>query len=286
MSDPIQGELSVPDDRRAMTTTPTSNVEHISNMLAAALDKGISPESLEKLVMLQERVMAKQAEAEFNAALLDFQSECPIIGKSREVDTGKYRYTYAELSHIVHTVRPLLRAYGLSFSFDSNMIDGRVEVKCIVSHIAGHSKVTNFAAPVDTNARMNDTQKVASAITYARRYALVLALGLTVGDDDDGRYAMPDEKPNPARNDKAPRAATRGQRAQPVTYEQVRALIDEWKRVIATEADANNPAAFGEWVAFICKREFQVLARRTDTNAMSHWTQEDLAQCQAAIKEA
>lgn len=284
MSDIIEGELSVPTERGL--STPARHTENVANMLATALDRGMSPEALEKLVMLQERVMAKQAEAEFNAALLDFQGDCPIIGKSRTVDTGKYSYDYAELSHIVHAVRPLLKAYGLSFSFDSDMDSGKVTVRCIISHVGGHSKVTTFSAPVDTSARMNDTQKVASAITYARRYALVLALGLTIGEDDDGRAlgnGGPPEQPLPPRNKSAPRSEPRGQRA-PVPHSVVANIFRGWQQFVAP--GCKDLAEFQSWVAFATDRDFAFDAKVAGTDHMTYWTSEDVRRCHVALAAA
>lgn len=221
----------------------------VDNMLTAAIDKGISPEALERLVALRERIMAQEAETAFTSALLAFQHVCPLIGKSREVDTGKYRYKYAELSHIVSVIQPLLREHGLSFSFDAEGPAEAVVVVCVIRHVGGHSTRTRFPAKIDADSRMNATQKVASAITYARRYALVLALGLTVGDfDDDGRGG-PQEHENPSRNDSAPKNQPRDRREKPITKDDVAQLYKAWAALHAKSGADKDAliAAFTTW---------------------------------------
>lgn len=265
---------------------PGEQVASVGNLLQLAVDKGVTPEALEKLVYLQERVMAKQAEADFTEALLNFQFACPLIGKSREVNAGPYKYKYAELAHIVDVIRPTLREHGLSFAFDSEGDASAIIVICILRHVAGHSTRTRFPAKIDPSSKMNDTQKVASAITYARRYALVLALGLTIGEDDDGRTPPP-EHPQPERNEQTPRTAPRGQRFKPtVTVESVTALAKNWKGLIATDDEASDPDGFVKWVVRVCGRQFDPRACEKGSTLLLQWTQDDLAKCHAELRAA
>jgi hypothetical protein len=252
-----------------------SQAEAVCNLLAAAIDRGMAPESLEKLVALQERVMAKQAEMAFHKAMQGFQSETTALGKSREVDTGKYKYKYAELSYIADMIRPGLDKHGLSFTFDSKIENGNVLVNCIIAHIDGHSKVTQFMAPIDPSARMNDTQKVASAVTYARRYALVLALGLVVGEfDDDGRESYPQVD----RDQTAPKQQPRAQRPPKpdrgfVTADLIKTLHSDWT------AFYGEAETFPEWVQRVAKRTFAV-------NKAAEWTWADFDACDAVRNDA
>jgi hypothetical protein len=119
---------------------------------------------------------------------------------------------------------------------------------------------------------MNDTQKVASAITYARRYALVLALGLTIGEDDDGRQG-PEQYDNAPRRQDAPRAQPRAQRQKPVTKEEVLQLHKEW--CIANPGD-QLPNAFPEFI-------FRTVGREFNPKATAEWTRDDLNRCFRAL---
>jgi hypothetical protein len=151
------------------------------NLIALAIEKGADVDSLSKLMDLQERQMAKQAEQLYNRAITGFQSKLQPISKNKDSYVG----SYATLDHIAKSIAPLLAEYELSYSFESEIKDGIVEVVCQISHIDGHSRTAKFTAPIDKAAKVNDMQKTASALSYARRYALQLALGITTTDEDD-----------------------------------------------------------------------------------------------------
>ena len=173
-----------------MPVVPVSDGVAVMAMLQAAVGSGASPETLEKLVALQERIMAKQAEMDFNRAMHCFQVSCPPIGKNRTAGSGSFTYDYATLDHIASTIAPIMQKCGLSYSFESSIEEGAVRASCTIKHVGGHSSIAHFSAPIDRSAKMNDMQKTASALSYARRYALILALGLTTGEmDDDGNAA-------------------------------------------------------------------------------------------------
>ncbi len=161
----------------------------VAQLLALAVEKGLGVEGLEKLVALQERVMARQAESAMAAAMAEFQRRCPSIKKTStaRVTTaggGTYSYTYAELDEIAQTVNPLLADLGLSYTWDSEMTDTMHTCRCTLRHAAGHQVTSSFTCPIDTTAKMNGTQKAGAALTYARRQSLISVLGLTTTDPD------------------------------------------------------------------------------------------------------
>lgn len=185
----MSANLAVKHDEQALV--PVSQAAAVMSMLQSAVEKGASPESLAKLVDLQERIMAKQAEMDFNQAMHSFQVECPPISKNKKAGSGSFTYNYATLDHIASTIAPILQKNGLSYSFESTLTENSVEAVCNIKHVGGHSSSAKFSAPIDRNAKMNDMQKAASALSYARRYALILALGITTGEiDDDGHSVV------------------------------------------------------------------------------------------------
>lgn len=196
-----------------------ARVDHVSgtlSMIKTALDKGIDAEGLGKLLDLQDRVLAKQAEADFADAKRRFQAKCPIITKNRTADIRKkdggssHSYTFADLAHVAASIQPLLNEFGFSYSFNQTHNDkGMIEVACIVRHVSGHKESTTFTAPSDSAAAMSSAQKYAAATTFARRYALVLAFGLPIGEDNDGREPEHDK---PDQRKGAPKPAPRDQR--------------------------------------------------------------------------
>lgn len=178
------GDLTAPND------------VSVTDLIRAAIGSGLGPDGIAKLVELQERIQDRQAEREFAQALLAFQNECPVIHKNKTAEVvskrtgGKFSYDFASLDYLAATIRPHLDRHGISYSFDCAIADGIMTVKTILRHVGGHREVTSFSAPIDKEALMNESQKVASASSYARRYGLMLALGIaTGGEDDDGRKA-------------------------------------------------------------------------------------------------
>lgn len=164
----------------------------VEQMLLAGIEKGLTPEGIEKLVDLKLKLESIRAENEFNAAMVAFQSECPSIDKNRAAKDrhGKVMYSYSDLDHIKHTIQPILAKHGLSVSDDAKFTENAVEAVATAYHIGGHRRSSTFRAPIGGTDMMSNMQKSASALSFARRYALIQVLGLTTGDrDDDGQTA-------------------------------------------------------------------------------------------------
>lgn len=178
-----------PAESQAVVAAPTSE---IGNLLMLAMQGGVSVETIERLVALKERAEARSAAAEMNSALAQFQAECPHIRKTSTAEIvtnsgGKYGYRYAELDEIARTIRPLLIKHGLAYSWDMETQNDRILCTCILRHVGGHQLTAKFGTPTSTKSAMSDQQKVAAALTYARRQSLVQVLGLTMTDpDNDG----------------------------------------------------------------------------------------------------
>lgn len=181
---------AVPATSISAQSTSTS----VDGLLAMAVEQGVPVETLERLLAMRTQLKAESAREAFLEALSAFQAECPVIAKGRSAGTGSYVYRYAPLEDIVHAIAPLLRKFGLSYRFDTAFEAGErgqaQVVTCIVHHRDGHSERSEFRTPIDNGARMNVMQQAASAQTYGKRYALLAALGIVVGgEDDDGQGA-------------------------------------------------------------------------------------------------
>jgi hypothetical protein len=255
-----------------MGLAPAEQTIRVANLLEMAVEKGMDPTALEKLVALHERIMDREAESQFNAAMQAFQSECPVIGKTSVADTGRYKYTFASLDHVAESIRPYTDKHGFSYSFDSAIDANFVKVTCIVAHIGGHKRRNDFSAPIDTKAAMNDTQKYASAVSYGQRYALKLAFGLSFGDDDDAKQLHP----NPEPKADAPKTETRGTRKsspEGVTAKQVGDAVTEWKTFAKDDS-------FDAWKVFVLKETGRMFNPKQSTE----WTLADLRAVHAAIQ--
>jgi hypothetical protein len=122
------------------------------------------------------------------------------VPKGRTADTGKYRYTYADLGDLLGMARPILTAHGLGVLQPVTVEPGSSDV-LIYTTILHESGQFITLAPLRMTAG-STPQATGSAITYGRRYALLAALGLAA-EDDDGQQAS-----QPQRKTQAPRPST------------------------------------------------------------------------------
>jgi len=117
---------------------------------------------------------------ELAKSLVKFHSE---MGKvSKDAKNPFYKNKYASLSNIIEAVTKPLNDNGLSI----------VQMPCneglttMLVHESGEWISSTSSTPVKDN---TDPQKLGSAITYARRYALGAILSLNIDEDDDGQRA-------------------------------------------------------------------------------------------------
>lgn len=192
MSDTTENGLIVRDDRPVMLApTPAEQISALT-LIDKAVSAGLPVEALDRLMDLQDRIDAKEAERQFNMAISSFQAACPPIIKRKEMRTGNAISYYAPLGDIVEQIKDTLAEHRLSFRFRvEDLDDGGIRVTCIVAHALGHSESTSMRGNADTSGSKNAIQAVGSTVTYLQRYTLIGALGLTTADEDmDGRVQM------------------------------------------------------------------------------------------------
>jgi len=190
-------DAPAPEDATALAVHRTTD-DPIAGMLRLAIEKDMSVEGIEKLVALHERMADRLAEQQLGAALSQFQGQCPPIAKTSVANilskkTGaRYSYTYAELDEIARTAGPWLHRLGLSYGWDTVMTDRELRCTCTLRHAAGGRATATFACPVVESDSMSAPQRVAAALTYARRQSLIQVLGLTTAEPDaDGTTHEP-----------------------------------------------------------------------------------------------
>jgi ERF superfamily protein len=190
-------------------------------LLAVAVEKNATIETLERLVTLAKDVRQVTAREAWYEAMAQFQQKCPPILKSKTAKIvtarGSYSYSYSPLDEILSVVLPILGELGLSVSWRQKMEPNAVHVSCVVAHKLGHQEESGFIAmPYGSDGRMNPAQAVGSALTYARRYSLLAILGLAPEDDDDaqgsegGGRGGTDPNPRTMARDGSPEPRTEG----------------------------------------------------------------------------
>lgn len=275
MSDNPENLPARSDDR----FLPAPRVDYVGgtlDMIRTALDKGIDPESLGKLLDLQDRVLERQAKAAFALAKKTFQAECPFINRNCHAEFSGLSYDYANLEHIIKTIRPLLDRCGFTYSFTQKTDGAILTVTCILEHEAGHEESRDFSAPwAQKSGAVSEMQKYAMATTFCERYALCLALGLPIGKDSDGRDP---EHEKPEQRADSPRPAPRDQRrTQPqperIAQDELGRLTTEWK---TQQTGTPGREEFAAWCRSVSSGDW-------NPGKIGDWTRERADACWRAL---
>lgn len=174
-------------------------------LIAGALRDKVPAENLERLLAMRKQLRDEAARGAFVDAMAAFQMECPIIKKNKTADIKKngatvYSYKYAELDFIVMQVKPLIRKHGFSYRIQTEYqvseawAGGLQKSTCIVTHILGHTEISEFSAPIDKGALTNDMQKAAAAASFGKRQCFANAFGILTSDKDIDGAGTEDEK--------------------------------------------------------------------------------------------
>lgn len=187
-------ELEKIEPQEALSVDPVfSMIERV------ATDPQADIEKLERMMAMKERMDAKGAEQDFNAAFARAAATFPDIPMNGKGHNNK---PYATLRDIIAYTRTPLSEQGLALSFDTNSQGDTVTVTAVLAHRGGHSRSTSIDLPRDTSGSKNAVQAIGSSQTYGQRYAAQAVLGLSLGEDteDDGRNsgrAVNPETPRP-----------------------------------------------------------------------------------------
>jgi hypothetical protein len=159
-----------------------------SALIELAISKGADLEKLEKLLTLQERYDAMEANKAYNKAMSEFKAHPPKIDKDKKVSfntsAGKTSYNHASLANVTEKINGELSKYGLSASWSVKQ-NGTISVTCKITHVKGHSEETTLTAAADTSGSKNSIQAIGSTLSYLERYSLLALCGLATFDSDD-----------------------------------------------------------------------------------------------------
>lgn len=114
-------------------------------------------------------------------ALTAFQADLPRV--ELDATNPHFKSKYASLGSVTKAVLPKLAEHGFAFSVGSFVDNGLLVVDAHLLHESGESRSLQFPI-ADTN-----PQKIGSALSYARRYALSALTGVVADEDDDGNAA-------------------------------------------------------------------------------------------------
>lgn len=216
------------------------------DLLQVAMNSGADLDRLERLMEMQRKWDAAQAEKAFNQAKSDLMAEAIRVSKDKE--NKQYDSTYTSLGNLVSTVTPFLSKHGFSHRWDIEQGD-KIEVTCILSHRLGHSERVTFKCPPDTGGAKNPIQQIKSAITYAKGVTFESVCGLASTNanlDDDGKAAGLDIALADSWIDKLSKANTANQ------------LKDVWDEGVEVIGKANDLHAYAEFKRAYTARKAEI----------------------------
>lgn len=151
----------------------------------------------------------------------------PHLPKDSEANAGSYKYRYISLGAILEAVQPIVLNHG--FVLRGTTTPGAVAYE-LVDIDTGD--VVN-TAEVEIPRGVSDMQRLGSAITYARRYALTVLLDIAA-DDDDGQATRATRPPAVGETEAGTRRRREGPTNKQVVFnyvsqnkQQAQALWDE-----------------------------------------------------------
>jgi hypothetical protein len=190
MIDKVQPSSVVPISADATTAL-------IQVLERAASNPDVDLDKMERLFSMRERILANQAEQEFNAAMARAQAR---IGRvAADANNPQTRSKYSSYAAIDREIRPHYSAEGFAMSFDvePHQLPDWVNVVAYLTHSGGHTRRYTQPMPADGKGAkggdvMTKTHAVGSAKTYGMRYLAKGIWNIATGDDpddDDGNAA-------------------------------------------------------------------------------------------------
>lgn len=173
----------------------------INAVVMMAMEKGYTPEFIEKMLNLQERFEKNEARKAFYRAFAEFKAEAPPVTKDKF--NKHFQTWYTSLENLLNTYGPYLGKNGLSVTFPTKLQDiseKTMSAVCRLSHSMGHYEDYPMTVPIDKAAvgkqsgqkSRNDIQDIKSTFTYLRSMTAEAALGVAGTEatvDDDGNSA-------------------------------------------------------------------------------------------------
>jgi hypothetical protein len=121
--------------------------------------------------------------SEIAKALLAIQREMPPV--KPDAENPHFKSKFVSLDHLLAVILPVLNRHAVTLVQMPSSLDGAPALTTWLLHESGDSIDSTMPLVLPKN----DPQGQGSALTYARRYALAAALGISAEKDDDGERA-------------------------------------------------------------------------------------------------
>lgn len=128
--------------------------------------------------------MAENKERSMIESFIELQKELPKLDK--KADNPFFKSKYVPLDEVIGKILPVLNKHGFALVQDVGYTpDNKPNLTTRLRYVGGGG----FKSVMLLMSKAEDPQAQGSAITYARRYALMSMLGLVGDEDDDGNRA-------------------------------------------------------------------------------------------------
>jgi hypothetical protein len=194
VAEPAASVAVVPQQPASLTPATVPPADAVTGMFERlAKDPNVDVVKLERLIEMQERILAYNAKAEYYTAFAAMQGELPTVEERGSTNNGNY----ALHEDIVEAVRPVLQKHGFILTHRTQFPDAStVRVIGILAHRGGHAEETEFLSEADTSGNKNAIQALGSAQSYGQRYTARALLNIASRkSDDDGVATGPKPKP-------------------------------------------------------------------------------------------
>ena len=187
-----KNEVVIPQSSDPVTAT-------IQMIERAAMNPDVDIDKMERLMNMQERMMDRNAETEFNQEMSIAQSEVGFINS--DLENGQTHSKYASYVQMDRALRPVYTKHGFALSFNTEATEKveMVRVICYVTHKAGHTRTYSIDMPADGKGAkggdvMTKTHATGAASSYGMRYLLKLIFNVAIGEGDtDGNAPIVEE---------------------------------------------------------------------------------------------
>jgi hypothetical protein len=176
------------------------------------------------------------ANAPMSADLVKALAE--IEGATKDKVNPHFKSKYADIGSVIDAIKPVLAKHNLAFYQRPQPSEGGALVQTMLRHTSG-GEVDLGTLYVPAN--KNDAQGFGSALTYARRYALMTAFGVPAEDDDGNAAARSSANPTTGETPPAKRVKLDGPYTCPT---QLMTAAREFVRTL------NGIGDLGEFVAW------------------------------------
>lgn len=187
-------------------------------------------------------------------SLLSVQKEMPPLMRNNEARIktkggGEYGYKYASLSDTLNTVRPVLNKHGLLLLQyqEASAIDSGNTTMLIteLTHVESGEYLRQYTMVF---VLPTDPQQSGANMTYARRYAIQVMLGLATEDPDADIEAMARQELIKTRDTYVPLIGSAIKNDDPLDAKRVIDALSEWQyQVVWKELTTKQKSILREW---------------------------------------